>query len=243
MLNNKGKQYLEVFFMKKIIGMLLLLVSVYAYADAQVRSKQQLEEAFKANGSEGYDSIPWGATFEEVSALYPKAKVEKTDDYSKTLTRNGSSSNVTLNYYFFDDKLYKGQTVYDNPDNDTVTALANKLVSLYGKNFEKKDIYDKGKTYYSAFEKSFRADYGLYGDYYLWKKEGWNITWKKTPTFVVQYDIINLYTKNFDYEDYQPNSVQTPITYENPKRNSEIENIKQKRKEDEIKKKMNDLDL
>ena len=229
--------------MKKIIGMLLLLVSFYAYADAQIRSKQQLEEAFKANGNEGYDSIPWDATLGEVSALYPNAAINEIDSYTKTLTRKGTSSNVTLNYYFFDEKLYKGQTVYENPDNDTVTALLNKLVNLYGKNFEKNDIYDKGKTYYSNFEKSFRADYGLYGDYYLWKKEGWNVVWNKTSSFVVQFDIINLYTKNFDYEDYQPNSVQTPITYENPKRNTEIESIKQKRKEDEIKKKMNDLDL
>ena len=229
--------------MKKIIGMLLLLVSFYAYANAQIRSKQQLEEAFKANGNEGYDSIPWGATFEEVSALYPKAKVEKTDDYSKTLTRNGSSSNVTLNYYFFDDKLYKGQTVYDNPDNDTVTALFNKLVRLYGENFEKKDINETGKTYYSAFEKSIRADYGKYNDYYIWKKQGWNVMWKRTASFVVQYDIINIFTKDYEYNDFQCTGVSTPITYENPKRNSEIENIKQKRKEDEIKKKMNDLDL
>lgn len=236
--------YGGLFFMKKIIGvMLLLLLAFYTFADGMVRSKQQLEEAFRNNNNEGYDSIPWGATFEEVSAIYTKAEVNEIDSYTKSLTRSGSASNVTYNYYFFDDKLYKGQTVYDNPDNDTVTALLNKLVQLYGKDFEKSDIFDKGKTYYSSFEKSIRADFGMYGDYYLWKKEGWNVLWKKTTSFDVQFDIINLYTKNFEYEDYQPNSVQTPITYENPKRNAEIESIKQKRKEDEIKKKMNDLDL
>ena len=230
--------------MKRFIGVFLMIfVSFYAVADEQIRTKQQLEEAYKASGSEGYDSIPWGATLKEVSELYSNANITVVDNYTKMLSRQGASSNVTLNYYFFDEKLFKGQTVYTNPDNDIVTALFNKLARLYGENFEKNDIYDTGKTYYNSFEKAIREDYGKYNDYYLWKKEGWNVCWKKSSSFVIQFDIINIYTKDYDYQDYQVTGISTPITYENPKKNAEIESIKKKRKEDEIKKKMNDLDL
>ena len=132
---------------KNVVVFIMLLISFYVVADERIRTKQQLEEEFKVNGNEGYDSFPWGTTLSEILSIYSNGKIDDIDSYTKSLTRQGSSSNVTLTYYFFDEELFKGQTMYVKADNDIVTALFNKLVGIYGEKFEKSDIYEKGKTY------------------------------------------------------------------------------------------------
>lgn len=229
--------------MKKIIGLLVLLVSVYAYADGQVRSKQQLEDTYIANGSEGYDSFPWKTKLEEIFAIYPDAKMEEIDSGIKILSREGKSSNVSLTYYFFDEQLYKGQTVYLNTDGDVVNAVSRKLLDLYGKQDEKKTINDNGKTYYDMFEKAIRENFGKYNDYYLWKKTGWAVCWNKSATFKVELAGIDTYTADYEYYDYQLHDNSLSITYENPKSIRQIEQYQQQKKDEELKKKIENLDL
>ena len=212
----------------------------------ELERKSKIEEkrkSFKNNESEGYDSFSWDTSLSDIMLIYPNAKLSEHNDYIKKLERKGSSSDATLTYYFYDDKLYMGQTVYLDINTDLVNMVASKLLNIYGKQDEQKDINDSGKTYYSMYEKSIREEYGKYNDYYLWKKTGWAVYWHKSSTFLIELSGIDTYTADYEYYDYTLNDNSLSITYENPKKVTEIENRKQKDKDEELKKKMENLDL
>lgn len=212
----------------------------------QEKIKQKQEERkriYEESGYEGYDSMPWGTILKEVSEQYPTAKIENVDNNIKTLSRKGSKSNVTLTYYFYNDQLYKGETIYINTDQDTLDALQKKLEQLYGSKYEKKDINEKGKTTFSYYQKQLRYEYGLYNEYELWKHIGWSEIWKKSTTFKLEFKLINTYTADYEYQDYRCTENSLSLIYENPKVISELESVQKKQKEEEMKKKMDNLDL
>jgi len=109
--------------MKKIIIVFMLSLVFVFFAYSQ-------EKPF-----EGYNGYIWGTAVETVKKDFPAAIVLPNEEY------DGSSKQTCLlledppvgrAYRFFDNKLYSGLTLYTKPNNNTVDAIINKLVGLYG---------------------------------------------------------------------------------------------------------------
>lgn len=79
-----------------------------------------------------FDSFSWNTTVSEFLKKYPSAK-ETTDTDEKERTFQRSTDSVIKVYRFFNDKLYWGRTVYEDPELETEEAIIEKIIEIYGK--------------------------------------------------------------------------------------------------------------
>lgn len=136
----------------------------------KLKDKNERKKIFEQNGSEGYDYFVWGTTIEDFLIVYPKAKkdMENSEAESEyTLYRFDEDYSTYRLYFFFKNQLYMGKTVYQNPDNDKLELIINKLKTTYGstKDTDEKRYYDDSIEA-NVFEE--------------------NDTWISTETFEVQ---------------------------------------------------------
>lgn len=79
-----------------------------------------------------FDSFSWNTTVSEFLKKYPSAN-ETTDTDEKERTFQRSTDSVIKVYRFFNDKLYWGRTVYEDPELETEEAIIEKIIEIYGK--------------------------------------------------------------------------------------------------------------
>ena len=143
--------------MKKTISLIIILLA-FSSLFAQ-------EDLF-----EGYADFKWGATVAEVKAKFPSMTEETTADDRKAEESLYvyEAENFTRVFRFYKDKLYWGRTIYDEPEDATVTAIIRKLSSSYGR-YDDTDDYTQDEY------------------------EGKTYSWKKTLTFWVELDLRDYY--------------------------------------------------
>lgn len=188
--------------MKKIFGMLVILfvgvnglwadfwsdldddegitsAKIEAEAKKRERSeekKAQLKNRFVEAGSEGFDELPWKTTVEEFQLAYLQNR-EKTSEENKKRNERVFSvpvSGCTKEFYFFDNKLYKGVISYLNPKGDVLEAIGRKQKELYKQQPKIEENIGKKETI---------------GDFYgtkITKNIEARATFKISPTFSVQ---------------------------------------------------------
>ena len=153
--------------MKKTFFLIILLFAV--------SSSFAQEDLF-----EGYADFKWGATVSEVKAKFPSMSDETTaeDRKAEESLYVYEAGNFTRVFRFYKDKLYWGRTIYDEPEDATVSAIVRKLSSSYG-HYDDTDEYTQDKY------------------------EGTTYNWKKTLTFWVELDLRDYYV--WDSEDGKKN--------------------------------------
>lgn len=91
---------------------------------------------------EGYDGLAWGSSIQELKDKYPEV-IETTDaedrKYNKRFFKTTSDEYYRL-FFYYNEKLYIGRTIYENVDEAFIISLVTKVVEKYG------FITDRGET-------------------------------------------------------------------------------------------------
>ncbi|MCL2557419.1 MAG: hypothetical protein FWE09_02980 [Treponema sp.] len=85
----------------------------------------------------GYDRVPWGSTVQAVTQAYPGLQEVPSEEASVGV-REFTQTNVgggiaSRKFYFYENKLYRVFVGYDDVNADTVRAILDRLVSIYGR--------------------------------------------------------------------------------------------------------------
>jgi len=91
----------------------------------------------------GYDKLEFGATIEAFQRLYPTAKEISSNQNSIGVRmfqqRNVGSGITARDFKFFNNKFYYVTVIYDEMNNNnTINALLDRIVEIYGK-FDNKE--------------------------------------------------------------------------------------------------------
>ena len=102
---------------------------------------------------EGFDGFPWNTNVSEFLKKYPSAKeTTDTDEIERNeRTFQRSTNSVIRVYKFFDNKLYWGRTVYEDPELETEKAIFEKLIEIYGKFDDSNEWTENNKEYFSLW--------------------------------------------------------------------------------------------
>ena len=102
---------------------------------------------------EGFDGFPWNTNVSEFLKKYPSAKeTTDTDEIERNeRTFQRSTNSVIRVYRFFDNKLYWGRTVYEDPELETEKAIVEKLIEIYGKFDDSNEWTENNKEYFSLW--------------------------------------------------------------------------------------------
>lgn len=116
----------------------------------------------QSNHFEGYDGLAWGSSVQDLKKKYPEV-VETTDKEDRKYNQRYfviTSGNYDRVFFFFDDKLYTGRTVYENVDETFTFALMEKVVEEYGK-FTDYGESEKSDSDYYWFEISITKNFSV----------------------------------------------------------------------------------
>ena len=102
------------------------------------KQKDELPALFAKNGKEGFDSMPWGTSIEFFLWLKPEAN-ERESEGSVANYGIETEQNTKI-YKFHEGKLVGGVTVYKNIDDQTADDINHRLLELYGKASDAKDL-------------------------------------------------------------------------------------------------------
>lgn len=102
------------------------------------KQKDELPALFAKNGKEGFDSMPWGTSIEFFLWLKPEAN-ERESEGSVANYGIETEQNTKI-YKFHEGKLVGGVTVYENIDDQTADDINHRLLELYGKASDAKDL-------------------------------------------------------------------------------------------------------
>ncbi len=102
---------------------------------------------------EGFDGFPWNTNVSEFLKKYPSAKettgTNQIERNERTFQRNTDS--VIRVYRFFDNKLYWGRTVYEDPALETEKAIVEKLIEIYGKFDDSNEWTENNEEYFALW--------------------------------------------------------------------------------------------
>lgn len=80
---------------------------------------------------DGYNNLKWGSSIEEVNLIYTAEEIKYSQHGVRKFTRK--ESNISQNFFFFEDKLFKVGIAYDDIDFTFMKSLTQNLVDKYGK--------------------------------------------------------------------------------------------------------------
>lgn len=126
--------------MKKRISLILTLLFSLSFLNAEVLF-------------EGYDGFKWDTTVTEFQKKYPSAS-EITDSEDKARNERAfkrETDTITRVYRFYNNKLYWGRTIYEDPDYDTEEAIMEKIVDTYGRFDKSNEWTEDGNEYFSLW--------------------------------------------------------------------------------------------
>lgn len=213
-------------------------------ANSEIQKKEiqeRFNKQFIANENEGYDSIPWGANLEEVQTLIPEGKVGYIDNIAILHVKHTSSSKPNKQYFFYNNKLYAGLTMYGNLDDnwsmnsDNTRTIIQKIYKSFGTPDNKNDSEE-------IIHKS-----GMLQQFNNYKEIQSILQWNKSTTFQIGCIMIerdyaesetDLYLGNYYGAGY---SIQ--IMYNNPEISIKVKTEQDKKRLEEEERKMNDFDL
>ena len=127
--------------MKKKICYILIMLLSFCLLSAQTNS-------------EGFDGFSWNTTISEFLNKYPSSKetTGKNEEERNERTFQRSTDSVIRVYRFFDNKLYWGRTVYEDPNYETEEAVLEKLIETYGQFYDSNKWTENNKEYFSIWK-------------------------------------------------------------------------------------------
>lgn len=138
------------------------------------KQKKELPVLFEKSGKEGFDNMPWGTDADFFLWLKPEAK-EIESEGSIVKYELELEQNIKV-YKFYEGKLVGGATIYSNIDEQKGDDINHRLVELYGKPSDGKDLGGHKTENVLGTRIS-------YQDTHL------KVIWNKSATFKVQLDI------------------------------------------------------
>ena len=144
----------------------------------QTEKKEKLKEQFIKSGREGYDNISWGTKKSEILSLYQNCEKLSSEDpfYPfEIYKRQGSSKDIFLYYYFYNEELVQGETFYGIHNDSQLDDINKRLAELYGKPNDVKNTEEHKTTTF-------------FGTYISYTETHFLVNWIKSPTFYLDFD-------------------------------------------------------
>jgi hypothetical protein len=108
----------------------------------------------------GYDKLQWGASVQVFQQTYPSAR-EFSSDLSSIGVREFKQENIGSGismriFKFFNGRLYEVSVAYDEMNLNSMQALLEKIVSIYGKFDDSDDMTTSNNGMYSKANRFYR---------------------------------------------------------------------------------------